>query len=69
MLIFGIGVSYQTQVRLGGADSDSTLIQICKKYQDDFGYRHKLLVDRLLSQDYKVNEEIRSKRFMGGVQI
>ena len=27
----------------------------CCKYYDDFGYRHKLLVDRLLSQGYKVN--------------
>ena len=24
-------------------------------HNDDFGYRHKLLVDRLLSQGYKVN--------------
>ena len=27
----------------------------CCTYYDDFGYCHKLLVDRLLSQDYKVN--------------
>ena len=27
----------------------------CCTYYDDFGYRHKLLVDRLLSQGYKVN--------------
>ena len=27
----------------------------CCTYYDDFGYRHKLLVDRLLSQGYEVN--------------
>ena len=27
----------------------------CCTYYDDFGYRHKLLVDRVLSQGYKVN--------------
>ena len=27
----------------------------CCTYYDDFGYRHKLLVDRLLSQGYKGN--------------
>ena len=27
----------------------------CCTYYDDFAYRHKLLVDRLLSQGYKVN--------------
>ena len=27
----------------------------CCTYYDDFGYRHKLLVDTLLSQGYKVN--------------
>ena len=27
----------------------------CCTYYDDFGYPHKLLVDRLLSQGYKVN--------------
>ena len=26
-----------------------------EQYYDDFGYYHKLLVDRLLSQSYKVN--------------
>ena len=35
-------------------------------YYDDFRYRHKLLVDRLLSQDYKVNRLRNSfKNFYG----
>ena len=34
----------------------SHLIRYARRcsYYDDFGYRHKLLIDRLLSQDYKV---------------
>ena len=39
----------------------------CCTYHDDFGYRHKLPVDRLLSQRYKVNRPRNSfKQFYGG---
>ena len=35
-------------------------------YYDDFGYRHKLLVDRLLSQGYEVKHLRNSfKKFYG----
>ena len=38
----------------------------CCTYYDDFGYRHKLLVDRLLSQGYKVNRQRNSfQKFYG----
>ena len=38
----------------------------CCSYYDDFGYRHKLLVDRLLSQDYEVKRLTNSfKKFYG----
>ena len=41
------------------ADSSETImIRFCYNlctYHDNFGYRHKLLVDRPLSQGYKVN--------------
>ena len=42
----------------------------CCTYYDDFGYRHKLPVDRLFSQGYKVNQLRNSfKNFMAGIQI
>ena len=42
----------------------------CCTYYDDFGYRHNIPVDRLLSQGYKVNRlRILSKYFMAGIQI
>ena len=42
----------------------------CCAYYDDFGYRHKLPVDRLLSQRYKVNQlRILSKYFMAGIHV
>ena len=38
----------------------------CCSYYDDFGYRHKLLVDRLLSQGYEVKHLRNSfKKFYG----
>ena len=38
----------------------------CCSYYDDFGYRHKLLVDRLLSQGYEVKRLRNSfKKFYG----
>ena len=38
----------------------------CCSYYDDFGYRHKLLVDRLLSQGYEVKRLRNSfKKFCG----
>ena len=38
----------------------------CCSYHDDFGYRHKLLVDRLLSQGYEVKRLRNSfKKFYG----
>ena len=38
----------------------------CCSYYDDFGYRHKLSVDRLLSQGYKVKRLRNSfKKFYG----
>ena len=38
----------------------------CCSYYDDFGYHHKLLVDRLLSQGYEVKRLINSvKKFYG----
>ena len=42
----------------------------CCSYYDDFGYRHKLLVDRLLSQGYEVKHQRNSfKNFMADVLI
>ena len=38
----------------------------CCSYHDDFGYRHKLLVDRILSQGYEVKRlRNSSKKFYG----
>ena len=38
----------------------------CYSYYDDFGYRHQLLVDRLLSQGYEVKRLTNSfKKFYG----
>ena len=42
----------------------------CCSYYDDFGYRHKCLVDRLLSQGYEVKCLRNSfKTFMTDIQI
>ena len=42
----------------------------CCSYHDDFGYRHKLLVDRLLSQGYEMKRLRNSfKNFMADVLI
>ena len=42
----------------------------CCTYYDHFGYCPKLLVDRLLSQGYKVNRLRNfSKHFMAGIQM
>ena len=42
----------------------------CCTYYEDFGYRHKLLVDRVLSQGYKTNCLRNSfKKLMAGIQI
>ena len=41
----------------------------CCIYYDDFGYHHKLLVDRLLSQGYQVNQLRKSfQKFYGRYQ-
>ena len=38
----------------------------CCSYYDDFGYRHKLLVDRLVTQGYEVKHLRNSfKKFYG----
>ena len=42
----------------------------CCSYYDDFGYRHKLLVDRLLSQGYEVKRLRNSfKNFIADILI
>ena len=42
----------------------------CCSYYDDFGYRHKLFVDRLLFQDYEVKRLRNSlKKFMADILI
>ena len=40
----------------------------CYTYYDDFGYRHKLLLDRLFSRGYKGNQQRNlSKDFMAAI--
>ena len=42
----------------------------CCSYNDDFGYRHKLLIDRLLSQGYEVKHLRNSfKKIMADILI
>ena len=42
----------------------------CCSYYDDFGYHHKLLVDRLLSQGYEVKRLRNSfEKFYGSILI
>ena len=62
------GVYISQLIRYARCCQDIILLIIswCCSYYDDFGYRHKLLVDRLLSQGYEV-KRLRNtfKKFYG----